>query len=1279
MSHQTEAGQDPERINRSLQNNNEFPPDQNAVEFKRDNAQENLKSQTNSPLTKPLSTEDNSTFKTKNLIDLSGSKTENEQKEVIAGIKLEETSIPEKMVRNKNIDPNELLSPSLIELGLGHEEYSYSEVSSATDLNQNSEGIYLDASDFDSISPHEVTNEGTNEAEKNLTRIQTIGDYTLVERLGRGGMGVVYRATQKKLQRDVALKLIAIQPNTSSEELERFRREARMIAALKHPNIVQIYDFGEQERIAYIAMEYISGGNLFDYMSQHQLPYMEAAILIENIARAIHYAHQNQIIHRDLKPANILLVHRYGDKNHQNANSNKPSEDQHPSTQVTSIIPFDPAREAATHDLENRQNLIPKITDFGLGKRTDYSPPLTETGIALGTPSYMSPEQARGDRDKIGPLSDVYALGAILYEIISGKPPFAGPNAMNTFEQICYEKPVAPRKIKPTIPVALEKICLRCLQKKTQSRYADAASLADELRDWISSQKLVELKPRSSYLLRITNSIQEKRFPVMVASFLMVWTVVLLIVTGIQLLDRFNFSPPLASKTIPIKSNRSDANISSGQLQLISGLCTQAEKFCDQGQIKAALSNYLSALFLAEKEKSSTTSIELEAYIQAIRQNIAFWKQFQTKSTIWADAKGWQSFWLNRNHSELIGLSFSGELRFYEIDSEKESPFQTRVLLKSIIEASKGKKYLFYFNHEAFVLQNLNSKETVMKQDEIHLPENEAILSARLSNNEETVYILGRKNLHQYSIREKKCLEGKKITLSGSPEVWCWSKSSNQLFLQTSKGELLGYDLNKSQQVYQMSFKNSIACMIQKNDHELELITSPEADEGRWNWWGLNLSENKMQMYWSWVGDYRSFWSQNSLEDNRLWMLEKNGELQRIADHIIQKFAPGYPTRPIVFGLGKNRFARQINEKWIEIFRLTPWPFQRKEIIDSKDFAIPGQIKIVSEDSKMETICLLGDHFVQLIHPKKMQQLGQSWPSKDLILAGSISPEGKGVVIATANNELIDLRLDQSILKVQDRFSLSQPVRQVLFARDGGRFFALASQNFQKPNSIAPLPSSFLNSLYPSTIIASEVASYPYPFQQMKMESRCQLRNNPILSISLEKQDKQGKQLWVGYEDGILRNWNLQANLSQKEMDQLDSGITAITRNFPGLIIVGNQDGSIHCWDETNKTIQHSWPASYRAIRQIVPIKKSQVVFWADDENRFGWMNPHCGIRVGPVLQCTSQARILPSISASESTIYYSLSDRLFSLETQFPTADVPLDQLKSLAPLASWIDQTNP
>jgi WD40 repeat protein len=277
----------------------------------------------------------------------------------------------------------------------------------------------------------------------------TIPGYEVLGELGRGGMGIVYKARQVGLSRLVALKVVLAGAHAGADELARFRREAEAIARLHHPNVIEIYQLGESDGVPFFSMEFCAGGSLARKLAGRPLSPRKAAGLVERLARGVQAAHAVGVIHRDLKPANVLLT----------------------------------------------EDGIPKITDFGLARKVEGSTALTASGAIVGTPSYMAPEQAAGEGKHVGPAADVYGLGAILYECLTGRPPFHAATAVDTLVQVLDSPPVAPSQLRPRVPARLEAICLRCLAKRPAQRFGSAAQLADELRRFLDGLPS-EVQPR---------------------------------------------------------------------------------------------------------------------------------------------------------------------------------------------------------------------------------------------------------------------------------------------------------------------------------------------------------------------------------------------------------------------------------------------------------------------------------------------------------------------------------------------------------------------------------------------------------------------------------------------------------------------------------------------------------------------------------------------------------------------------------------------------------------
>ena len=309
----------------------------------------------------------------------------------------------------------------------------------------------------------------------------SVGGYEIQGELGRGGMGIVLRAFDPDLKRSIALKILSSGASAGIDELIRFRGEAELVAKLQHPNIVQIFEIGQHENLPFLALEFVDGGTLAKQISGQPQPPRKAAEWIEVLARAVEFAHQEGIVHRDLKPQNVLVT----------------------------------------------KGGVLKITDFGLAKNLDASIGLSQDGQVMGTPSYMAPEQAAGNIKLIGPRTDVYALGAILYELLTGRPPFRGATILDTLEQVRQVEPASPSRLVPKLPRELCTICLKCLEKAPDRRYGSALELAEDLRRWIEGER-IKARP-IPFWTRTARSIRRR-------PFLAVRVIIAVLVTGLVVL-----------------------------------------------------------------------------------------------------------------------------------------------------------------------------------------------------------------------------------------------------------------------------------------------------------------------------------------------------------------------------------------------------------------------------------------------------------------------------------------------------------------------------------------------------------------------------------------------------------------------------------------------------------------------------------------------------------------------------------------------------------------------
>jgi WD40 repeat protein/tetratricopeptide (TPR) repeat protein/tRNA A-37 threonylcarbamoyl transferase component Bud32 len=424
-----------------------------------------------------------------------------------------------------------------------------------------------------------------------------IEGYEILEELGRGGMGVVYKARHLRLGRVVALKMILAGSHASEQELARFLGEAKAVATLQHPHIVPLYDFGQHDGLPFFTLEFVAGGTLADKLHDTPLPPREAARLVEQLARGMQAAHDRGIVHRDLKPGNVLLA----------------------------------------------EDGTPKVTDFGLAKRVEVGPGLTATGAVMGTPSYMAPEQAGGQGKLVGPAVDVYALGAILYECLTGRPPFRAATLHETLLQVIAEEPVAVRQLQPGVPADLETICHKCLQKETGKRYASAADLAEDLRRFQAAEPI-----RARPVGRGERAWRWCRRNPVVAGLLTAVAATLLLGTAV--------AAGLAVWAVG-ERDRADANAATAQARERDAVGAKQDALAALGREKAAKED-------AERERGLAEDRELAArrhlYVMHIHMADLAWKQGEVGRVLALldseaclparpdkrDLRGWEWFYL---------------------------------------------------------------------------------------------------------------------------------------------------------------------------------------------------------------------------------------------------------------------------------------------------------------------------------------------------------------------------------------------------------------------------------------------------------------------------------------------------------------------------------------------------------------------------------------------------------------------------------------------------------
>jgi WD40 repeat protein/tRNA A-37 threonylcarbamoyl transferase component Bud32 len=429
--------------------------------------------------------------------------------------------------------------------------------------------------------------------------------------LGKGGMGVVYKARHTKLKRLVALKMIRGDALAGAEHLARFQVEAEALARLQHPNIVQIYEVGSHANNPFFALEFVDGGDLATRLDDTPQPSRWSAEMLETLARAMHVAHEQNIIHRDLKPANVLLS----------------------------------------------QEGTPKITDFGLAKKLE-EPGFTHSSVIMGTPSYMAPEQATGRVEIIGPLSDVYALGAMLYEMLTGRVPFVGENSMDTLLLVTTQEPVPPRQLQPKIPRDLETICLKCLEKQAQQRYASALELALELRRFLNDEPI--LARPVGLAARMTRWCRRNPLLALASS-----VAGLALIAAFVLSISFGFYQAHAAEQLRDALKQSEENNLAAQRLSATLALDRGLNLCEQGQADAGLLWLGRGLELANRVGAD----DLETVIRA---NVSGWRRQLTPLLARLDHP-WdlQAVAISPDGRLVVTGSSSGKIQIWDVNSRR--------------------------------------------------------------------------------------------------------------------------------------------------------------------------------------------------------------------------------------------------------------------------------------------------------------------------------------------------------------------------------------------------------------------------------------------------------------------------------------------------------------------------------------------------------------------------------------------------------------------------------
>ena len=549
-----------------------------------------------------------------------------------------------------------------------------------------------------------------------------LGDYELLEEVGRGGQGVVFRARQKSLNRTVALKVISLGQWASEAHLKRFRREAEAAANLDHPNIVPIYEVSERDGSCYFSMKFVEGGQLDEVVRRTPMSIRKAAELTAKVARTVHYAHEHNILHRDIKPGNILLD----------------------------------------------QKGEPHLTDFGLARLVESESTITRTLEVLGTPSYMAPEQAVANNADVSSATDVYGLGAVLYQLLTDHPPFAGGTTYETIKLLLETEPRAPRLLNPKIDRELSTICLKCLEKDPKRRYASALALAEDLEHWLRHEPIHA--KRSGFFTHARKWVRRNPTSALLVTSLIALVVVMgwnvwkselvnaTATSGIAVLPFENLShdPDNAYFAEGIQQEILTRLASIASLKVISHTSTQ--------QYQSKTRN------LAEIAKQLGVANILEGSVQKAADQVRVNVQLvnaQTDSHLWADT-------YDRKLTDIFGVESEIAKRIAESLQAKLSAREEKAL--AVKPTRNPEAYNAYLRGLAFMARSTYSNDALRKaidsyEQAAQLDPNFALAWARLSRADANLYFVRADQTATRRDAAKKALEMAQKLQANSPET----------------------------------------------------------------------------------------------------------------------------------------------------------------------------------------------------------------------------------------------------------------------------------------------------------------------------------------------------------------------------------------------------------------------------------------------------------------------------------------------------------------------------